>query len=70
MSGKDNPMKKASMKKKPITSYLTKKKDVVLVQGRVPAEIAMKAKVLMKKQGQNWTRLINAAVLKFIDEVK
>lgn len=56
--------------KKTVQFYLSekKKKNLVLVQARVPLDLRRKAEAKLKKENRTWVELIIAAMKGYIEE--
>lgn len=53
---------------KPIQEYLPKKKELYLVQARIPKELAEKVTSFMEKNDLSWSDVVKACFEKLVDE--
>jgi len=54
---------------KSIQNYLPiKSKDNMMIQGRVPTDIVLEAKKIMKQDRLSWSEVLTACLCHFLDE--
>lgn len=56
--------------KRTIESYLPEDRPMALLQARVDAVLIAKVRAIMRSRKFTWTQVIEACLLKFVDEMK